>query len=585
MAILGWKVSGAVAKIFEFLFGQGTFGLTKKIGLTLAIEGSFWTIDASNKLRNGEITKESTLEAIAGAVGLGVGTGMLTASAPLGLAVVIGTIDWQLAAAGQGQAPDWLKYLFGHQEKGYRDAFFSKYLGSTQMTPISLTTYLSISIVNIGENLFPGLKKLLVKSLLAELKKVAKEIKKIPVIGTAIGTAIENGIKSAEKNIEKTTEKTTIKAIENATPEIEDSANETGDKATSSYISGMKERFDLSRDDLTKKIEETMNKSSTNADRTFKQTGDNNGTTYTKELNSKVSNNQPSLTGFIQGLISMAGNTAKRMFETKGKDNATDYNSQLNNNISGNQSSLTTTIKNTISNASTNAEATARQSGLSLGNKEMTEVSSGIRNSQDNLRNNITTTIRNANNSVDTSSGQNVGNSVGENIKTGFNRANLGYYMRRTGSNLGSELGDNISDNMRVNSYTLGTSLNNTLSSVISRIKNNNWSLFGAGGVLSNLLKFNWTFFADGGFPKEGDFFFANEAGPELVGTMNNHPAVANNDQIVKGIQSGVFSAMMSALDNTDFGGSNVTIEATGDTEGLLNFIEFKQKQKSRQFN
>ena len=91
--------------------------------------------------------------------------------------------------------------------------------------------------------------------------------------------------------------------------------------------------------------------------------------------------------------------------------------------------------------------------------------------------------------------------------------------------------------------------------------------------------------YAKGGFPTEGEMFIAREAGAEMVGSINGHTAVANNDQIVKGIQSGVFSAMMSALNNTDFGGSQVTIEASGDTEGLLNFIEFKQKQKSRQFN
>ena len=37
-------------------------------------------------------------------------------------------------------------------------------------------------------------------------------------------------------------------------------------------------------------------------------------------------------------------------------------------------------------------------------------------------------------------------------------------------------------------------------------------------------------------------------------------------------------------MDHADFGG-NITIEANGDTEGLMNFITFKQKQKERQFN
>ena len=82
-----------------------------------------------------------------------------------------------------------------------------------------------------------------------------------------------------------------------------------------------------------------------------------------------------------------------------------------------------------------------------------------------------------------------------------------------------------------------------------------------------------------------GELFISRESGPELVGSINNHTAVANNDQIIKGIQGGVFSGMMSALSNADFGGASVTIEAKGDTEGLLNFIEFKQKQKIRQFS
>ena len=77
----------------------------------------------------------------------------------------------------------------------------------------------------------------------------------------------------------------------------------------------------------------------------------------------------------------------------------------------------------------------------------------------------------------------------------------------------------------------------------------------------------------------------AREAGPEMVGSINGHTAVANNDQIVQGIQNGVFNAMMSALSSVDFGNSNVTIEANGDTDGLLNFITFKQKQRDRQFN
>jgi hypothetical protein len=46
--------------------------------------------------------------------------------------------------------------------------------------------------------------------------------------------------------------------------------------------------------------------------------------------------------------------------------------------------------------------------------------------------------------------------------------------------------------------------------------------------------------YAQGGWPELGQLFIANEAGPELVGTIGGSTAVANNDDIVQGIQGGV---------------------------------------------
>lgn len=88
----------------------------------------------------------------------------------------------------------------------------------------------------------------------------------------------------------------------------------------------------------------------------------------------------------------------------------------------------------------------------------------------------------------------------------------------------------------------------------------------------------------DGGFPQgEDGLFYANHN--ELVGEFSNgRTAVANNGQIVEGIKSGVYSAMMSALSSHDFG-AKVTIEASGDDAGLMNFITFKQREQDRQYN
>jgi hypothetical protein len=67
---------------------------------------------------------------------------------------------------------------------------------------------------------------------------------------------------------------------------------------------------------------------------------------------------------------------------------------------------------------------------------------------------------------------------------------------------------------------------------------------------------------AEGGFPDVGQLFIARERTAEMVGSMNGRPAVANNDQIVAGIEQGVYNAMVTALSdaNQGGGGSNQTI-------------------------
>lgn len=52
--------------------------------------------------------------------------------------------------------------------------------------------------------------------------------------------------------------------------------------------------------------------------------------------------------------------------------------------------------------------------------------------------------------------------------------------------------------------------------------------------------------YASGGFPDTGQMFIARERGPELVGTIGNRTAVANNAQIVAGISAGVEEANQS---------------------------------------
>lgn len=86
----------------------------------------------------------------------------------------------------------------------------------------------------------------------------------------------------------------------------------------------------------------------------------------------------------------------------------------------------------------------------------------------------------------------------------------------------------------------------------------------------------------NGGFVDAGQMFIAREAGPELVGTMKGKTTVANNDQIVKGIEEASFQGMMKALMSTGGNSTKVEITAEGDASGLLDFINFSQKKKNR---
>ena len=72
---------------------------------------------------------------------------------------------------------------------------------------------------------------------------------------------------------------------------------------------------------------------------------------------------------------------------------------------------------------------------------------------------------------------------------------------------------------------------------------------------------------AEGGIVSEGQMFIAREAGPELVGSIGRKTAVANNDQIISGIEAGVYRAMVAA--NSGRGGSQ-TIRIINEIDGAV---------------
>ena len=92
--------------------------------------------------------------------------------------------------------------------------------------------------------------------------------------------------------------------------------------------------------------------------------------------------------------------------------------------------------------------------------------------------------------------------------------------------------------------------------------------------------------YAQGGFPDMGELFLARERGPELVGRMGNRNAVANNDQIVEGIEAGVMRGVARAMSMSGGGGNtmpyqiNVTVKTQND-EVLARAVERGQAQRN----
>jgi len=101
------------------------------------------------------------------------------------------------------------------------------------------------------------------------------------------------------------------------------------------------------------------------------------------------------------------------------------------------------------------------------------------------------------------------------------------------------------------------------------------------GGIWNNGVWGPVKAYAGGGFPSRGEIFMARETrGPELVGRIGSSTAVLNNDQILEQMTIAVARGM-AAGEKKD---KTTPIIASADTEGLLQFINFKNASKNRQY-
>ena len=87
-----------------------------------------------------------------------------------------------------------------------------------------------------------------------------------------------------------------------------------------------------------------------------------------------------------------------------------------------------------------------------------------------------------------------------------------------------------------------------------------------------------WSTYASGGFPSEGEMFIAREAGPELVGSIGNRSAVANNDQIVSAVSKGVYQAVVQAMGSSR---GDQVVEAKVNDKVLFEVVLNRNRQET----
>ena len=89
--------------------------------------------------------------------------------------------------------------------------------------------------------------------------------------------------------------------------------------------------------------------------------------------------------------------------------------------------------------------------------------------------------------------------------------------------------------------------------------------------------------YATGGFPEDG-IFFANHS--ELVGKFSNgKTAVANNAQIVEGIQNGVYNGVRNAMGSQSSGASYISNEIIVDGDVIARTITKAQEKQNRRYS
>ena len=476
----------------------------QKFGLALTLGSVPFYIEGIAGVASGELTPEKFMEAFAASAGLGVGAGMLTGNWKIGLIVGVSLVS---GTVGTGIGT-WIKENFPDSFDWYIEKLDIDYDRDNIALSIGKTV---IAILGIwGDTIRWGMQQVFGADFTKEILWSIIDTTGIWGFFVNIWDIIENG-KDAH----------ILKPLKDLLDVI------------GTFIIKNLKTIILGIADIMESIPII-------------------GTGIANAIRFGVSSAEQSMSKTIEDTSKEALENAKPNIEDKantlGDSTGNKYMSSLRDKIDKEKFNLQKTMETTIDYGNSNTLPIADRDATELANKFSSGLNNNIFNSKNTLRDTLTNTVSIAANGTDTSSATTVGTDISDNIYDGISNSGLKDDLDKFGSRVGESFGTSISDNMEVEGSTLGRTMNSALSYVIGKIKNNNWSIFGSGGPLSNLLNFTWSFFEDGGFPNQGEAFIARESGPELVGRIGNKSAVANNDQIIAGITQGVSEGVSQAM-------------------------------------
>ena len=197
-----------------------------------------------------------------------------------------------------------------------------------------------------------------------------------------------------------------------------------------------------------------------------------------------------------------------------------------------------------------------------------TNFGSGLLGKQAVAKNDATTVANAAKNALDVKAVANThGINIGAKFAEGINskKSAVSTAATNVSNAVKASLGSGYNQG-----YNLGQSVVNGINAGIKSVKaakldyKINYTTINGNRVATSMdPKTNYVkLAASGGLFSAGEMFMARENGlPELVGRIGNRSAVANNQQIVEGIEAGVARGVMAAMSATSNGGSSVPYE------------------------